>query len=55
MRRLMIVAILTFCGLSHVWAQYPDPFLSDEERPNGAADSNRFPTRACISIMGKLG
>jgi len=30
----ILVAILTFCGVNHVCAQYPDPYFSDETRPN---------------------
>jgi acid phosphatase (class A) len=31
----MLVAILFICGTGTVKAQYPDPFLTDETRPNG--------------------
>ena len=30
----ILVATLTLCGANQVWAQYPDPYFSDETRPN---------------------
>lgn len=29
-----LLAILLVGGVNHVWAQYPEPFFSDETRPN---------------------
>lgn len=33
-RLRLLVAILTLCGVNQVRAQYPDPFFSDDTRPN---------------------
>ena len=30
----LLVVVLTLCGANHVRAQYPDPFFSDDTRPN---------------------
>ena len=30
----VLVAMLLVSGVNHVWAQYPDPFFTDETRPN---------------------
>ena len=30
----ILFAILLLSGANHVWAQYPDPYFSDESRPN---------------------
>ena len=33
-RLRLLVVVLTLCGANHVRAQYPDPFFSDDTRPN---------------------
>ena len=33
-RLLRLLVVLTLCGANHVRAQYPDPFFSDDTRPN---------------------
>ena len=33
-RLRLLVVVLTLCGTNHVRAQYPDPFFSDDTRPN---------------------
>lgn len=35
MKKILLTAIVALTATSSAWAQYPDPFLTDEQRPNG--------------------
>lgn len=35
MKKILSIMVATFIATTNLWAQFPDPFLADEDRPDG--------------------